>query len=73
MVENSDRCWAFNIYDCFYQKLFSAYGAPELTAYFCKGDDLLFTALPPQIRWARTRTLGRGDALCDFRWERVPA
>jgi predicted ArsR family transcriptional regulator len=45
-------------------------GAPELTPLYCQMDDLLFEALPPEIRWERTKTLGRGDEICDFRWTR---
>ncbi len=70
-VEDSPQCLAFNIHRCFYLNVLTAYGAPELTPLFCKGDDVLFAGLPPSIRWERTGTLGRGNALCDFRWHRV--
>ena len=35
-------------------------------------DDLLFGDLPG-IAWERTKTLGRGDDRCDFRFRRVTA
>jgi hypothetical protein len=70
-VEDSERSFAFNIHRCFYLDVLACYGAPELTAMFCQLDDLAYAALPPPIRWERTKTLGRGDNCCDFRWSRV--
>lgn len=67
-LENSDRAYAFNIRRCFYLQMFTYYGAPELTAAFCKNDDIRFGQMPPSITWSRTQTLGRGGAMCDFRW-----
>ena len=57
---------------CFFLKVLSAYGAPELTAHFCKLDDLLFGNIPG-ISWERTQTLGRGDECCNFRFCRTAA
>jgi LPXTG-motif cell wall-anchored protein len=70
-VENSDDKVAFNITRCFYLNTLTAYGAPELTAVFCKGDDMMAECFPPGIRFVRAHTLGRGDALCDFQYCRV--
>ena len=69
-VEDSDQCIAYNVHRCFYLDVLTAYGAPELTALYCKMDDLMYEELPPTIVWERTKTLGRGDDLCDFRWRR---
>jgi L-2-amino-thiazoline-4-carboxylic acid hydrolase len=66
-VEDSDRCIAYDIRDCFYLNMLTAYGAPELTAHFCRGDDLVFGSIPG-IAWERTETLGRGDDRCNFRF-----
>jgi L-2-amino-thiazoline-4-carboxylic acid hydrolase len=70
-IEQSERSFAFTIHRCFYLDVLTAYGAPELTAMYCRLDDLLYTALSPSIKWERTKTLGRGDDCCDFRWSRV--
>ncbi|MGA9349224.1 MAG: L-2-amino-thiazoline-4-carboxylic acid hydrolase [Anaerolineae bacterium] len=70
-VEDSGQWLAFNVRRCFYLDVFTAYGAPELTALYCKIDDLMYEALPSSITWERTKTLGRGDDLCDFRWCRA--
>lgn len=68
--EDSENNFAFNIHRCFYLDILTAYGAPELTAMFCQLDDLAYATLSPSIRWERTKTLGRGDDCCDFRWSR---
>ena len=67
-VEDSDRCLAFDMRRCFYLDTLTAHGAPELTAVYCQGDDVLFEALPPSITWERTMTMARGGDRCDFRW-----
>lgn len=71
MVEDNDHCFAFNVHRCFYMDVLTTYAAPELTELFCDLDDLAYEALPPAIRWQRTKTLGRGDDCCDFRWCRT--
>jgi hypothetical protein len=55
------------IYECFYLNMLTAYGVPELTSHFCRLDDLLFGEFQG-ISWERTKTLGRGDDCCDFRF-----
>jgi len=69
-VENSKTSFAFNVHRCFYLDVFTAYDAPELTALYCSLDDLLYAPWSPSIRWERTKTLGRGDDYCDFRYSR---
>jgi len=70
LVENSQCSFAFNVHRCFYLDVLTAYGAPELTALYCRLDDLLYATWSPSIRWERTKTLGRGDDCCDFRYSR---
>lgn len=70
-VENNDTVVAFNATRCFYLKALTANGAPELTASFCKTDDVMAELFPPSIRFVRPHTLGRGDAVCDFQYCRV--
>ena len=66
-VEDSERCIAYDISECFYLNILTAYGAPELTAHFCRGDDVQFGNIPG-VTWERTKTLGRGDDRCNFRF-----
>jgi hypothetical protein len=69
-VETSKTSFAFNVHRCFYLDVLTAYGAPELTPLYCRLDDLLYAHWSPSIRWERTKTLGRGDDCCDFRYSR---
>lgn len=73
-IENSDERVAFNMSRCFYLNTLAAYGAPELTAAFCKSDEVMAELFPPSIRFSRVHTLGRGDAVCDFQYchEKLP-
>jgi hypothetical protein len=71
-VEDSDQCIAYDAHECFYLNMLTAYGAPELLAHLCAVDDLLFGDLPG-VSWERTKTLGRGDERCNFRFCRVAA
>lgn len=70
-VENSVDQIAFNATSCFYLNTLTALGAPELTASFCKSDDVLAELFPPSILFIREHTLGRGDIVCDFKYCRV--
>ena len=67
--ENSDRVIAYDCTNCFYLNTLTQYGAPELTPTFCRLDDVMFENVP-FIEWKRTKTLGRGDEVCDFRFEK---
>ena len=71
-VEDSDQCIAYDARECFYWNVLTACGAPELTAHLCAIDDLLYGDLRG-ISWERTKTLGRGDDRCDFRFRRADA
>jgi hypothetical protein len=62
---------AFDMKSCFYLDVLTEYGAPELTPVYCGLDDLVYGDVSPYVRWDRTRTLGRGDDCCDFRFRRV--
>jgi hypothetical protein len=70
-VENSSTRLAFNATRCFYLNTLTALGAPELTASFCKSDDVLAELFPASLRFVRPHTLGRGDTLCDFQYCQV--
>ncbi len=62
---------ALDEHSCFYLRVLTGYGMPELTAHFCRLDDYLFEGVSPYVRWERQQTLGRGGQLCDFRYYRV--
>ncbi|OGN93937.1 MAG: hypothetical protein A2Z71_08095 [Chloroflexi bacterium RBG_13_50_21] len=70
IVEDSPQCFAFNTLRCFLLEVLRLYQALELAPLYCKTDDWMAEAMP-KVPWLRTKILGRGDAVCDFRWERV--
>jgi len=68
-VEDTPDCIAFDMRDrCLYRDVLTVFGAPELTAVFCRMDDLVYGRLAPQIIFTRTKTLGQGDECCNFRY-----
>jgi hypothetical protein len=66
--EVSAQVVAFDIQRCFYLDTLRAYGVEELTSIYCDLDDLIYEGVSPHVAWERTRTLGRGDDVCDFRF-----
>ncbi|MDR1639440.1 MAG: L-2-amino-thiazoline-4-carboxylic acid hydrolase [Clostridiales bacterium] len=50
---------------CFYDVILRKYGMPELVQIFCETDDFVYGSIPG-VRWGRTKTIGRGDSVCDF-------
>ena len=70
-LEVSSRQVAFNIESCFCLDMLRRYGAPELTRVYCDLDDAIYDEVSTHFEWARTKTLGRGDEICDFRFKRV--
>ncbi|MEW6716139.1 MAG: L-2-amino-thiazoline-4-carboxylic acid hydrolase [Chloroflexota bacterium] len=71
LIEDSANALAYNAHRCMYLEVLRAYDAPELTPLFCQTDDWIAEALPKTIRWERTKTIGRGENCCDFRWSRA--
>jgi hypothetical protein len=70
LEDSADRI-AFNMTRCFYMNSLTALGAPELTASFCKSDEVMAECFPPAIRFVRQHTLGRGGDVCDFQYCQV--
>jgi hypothetical protein len=70
-LANDNDQVSFNITRCFYLNTLTSLGAPELTASFCKSDDVMAESFPPSLRFVRLHTLGRGDAMCDFQYCRM--
>jgi hypothetical protein len=69
-IEVSSQVVAFDMHSCFYLDTFRAYGAEELTSIYCRLDDAIYDGVSPYVRWERTKTLGRGNECCDFRFRR---
>ncbi|MFI3174746.1 MAG: L-2-amino-thiazoline-4-carboxylic acid hydrolase [Bacillota bacterium] len=56
---------AWECHKCHYHDEFTKHHFPELTKIFCRLDDVMYGSIPTAT-WARTKTIGDGDALCDF-------
>jgi hypothetical protein len=64
--QNDKNAIRFEMRSCFYFDVLLRYGAPELTAAFCRVDDLTYVNLFPNVVWQRTMTIARGNTYCDF-------
>ena len=68
-IEVSGGELSFIMHRCFYKDVLESYGVPEITKLYCWMDDLIYEGVSPHMGWARTKTLGRGDECCDFKFE----
>ena len=65
-IQNDNTAIRFNMKSCFYYDTLTKYGAPELTASFCKVDDFIYGNMSPDVKWQRSMTIGKGNEYCDF-------
>lgn len=56
----------FNIVSCPYMKTCQKYGHPELCTVFCDSDDVAYGDMHKDLKWGRTKTIGRGNDCCNF-------
>lgn len=61
-------CFRMDITQCPYNKYLTEQGCPELNILFCENDVHSYGNLPG-LKFTRTRTIGAGDDLCDFKME----
>ena len=61
--------FAIDMTKCPYFETCKKYDCPELTQFFCKSDDYCYGNMHPKLIWGRTKTLGTGGDVCDFRLE----
>ena len=65
-IRTTGGVWRIDMTRCPYHDECVRYGCPELCHCFCDSDDITYDGLHPKLIWHRTKTLGRGDACCDF-------
>lgn len=58
---------SFDMTECPYHKKCVHYGCPEIVKGFCDADDSCYGNMHPKISWDRTKTIGCGDDVCDFK------
>ena len=56
----------FNIVRCPYMETCRKYGAQKICRAFCDADDAAYGNLHRDLKWGRTKTIGRGADCCDF-------
>lgn len=56
-------------HSCIYHQIFSKYGMPEMTAVFCKVDDILYSELP-KAQFLYTEQIGTGGSMCDYTFKK---
>ncbi len=54
---------------CIFHQIFEKYGMPEMTAIFCKIDDILYSDLP-RADFLYSQQIGNGGAMCDYTFRR---
>ena len=57
----------FDMTKCPYNDNCVKYGCPEIVKGFCDADDICYGNMHPKLVWGRTKTLGHGGDVCDFR------
>ncbi len=57
----------FDMVKCPYYEKCLQYGCPEIVKGFCDADDICYGNMHPKISWDRTKTIGHGDGVCDFK------
>ena len=61
-------CFRMDITQCPYHTYLTEAGCPELNVLFCENDIHSYGNLPG-LKFTRTKTIGTGDELCDFKME----
>ncbi|MCR4932663.1 MAG: L-2-amino-thiazoline-4-carboxylic acid hydrolase [Lachnospiraceae bacterium] len=54
---------------CIFRQIFEKYGMAEMTAIFCKVDDILYSNLP-RADFLYTQQIGTGGTMCDYTFRR---
>lgn len=57
----------FNMIKCPYYDRCAHYGCPEIVKGFCDADDICYGHMHPRLSWDRTKTIGHGADVCDFK------
>ncbi len=64
---NDSGAIEWDCHSCFYANVLNQYGVPELISIFCESDDVVYGNIPG-VEWRRTKTIGGGADICDFRF-----
>ncbi len=56
----------FDMTSCPYHQLCKELDCLEIASTFCDTDDICYGNMRPKLIWKRTKTIVRGDDVCDF-------
>jgi hypothetical protein len=69
VLEQSERCFSYDVHRCRYAEMYQDLGAPELGRLLsCSRDFALVEGFNPAIELSRTQTIMEGAETCDFRY-----
>lgn len=68
IIHMTDQETEYHVKRCPYVDFCNDYGCPEIITVFCDSDDISFGNIHPRLIWGRTKTIGRGDPVCDFKY-----
>ncbi len=58
----------YHVLRCPYVQMCREYNCFEIVTVFCDSDDISFGNIHPKLKWGRTKTIGRGDDICNFKF-----
>ena len=67
MTELKEDGFCADMHICPYAKTCQKYNCFEIAHYFCDSDDISYGNMHSKLEWKRTKTIGRGNEICDFR------
>jgi hypothetical protein len=75
VAENTHDAFQVNCIWCAWHEIYRRVGVEGACVPVCHADDVFYPGYLQRtgIRYARTKTLGRGGGCCGFRFERSPA
>ncbi len=57
----------FDMVKCPYNDKCTKYDCPEIVKGFCDADDICYGNMHPKLSWDRTKTIGHGADICNFK------
>ncbi len=68
-IEKSARRVEWHCHRCYYVDEFNHYGVGELATIYCRVDDYIYGDMH-NLDWQRTKTIGSGADLCNFKFKK---
>ncbi len=56
---------------CFYHKVLTKLGSPELTSLYCNVDVVMYSGASKCVQFERSKTIADGHKVCNFEFIKV--